>query len=489
MADALNINLTRFWLRGFPIPEWEASSEPLFAREVGIATFDEDGLPMYRFKIGDGESAWRDLLWAGWGLADLDDLADGDVMQYDATRRCWVAAPPASGGGVTPALQFVAETGSTADSDPGAGLLKWNNATQSSATFVYLNDASDDGVTLTGIWPQLKSGGLLFLQHATDQDTWQIWQITSIVDATGYAKLGVTYLAGGAFADGDPMLVTIDSGRNAAADVAADTHAATSKATPVDADELPLVDSAASNALKKLTWANLKATLKTYFDNLYDFATVTHAATGKTTPVNADELAIVDSAASNVIKKLAWSDLKATLKTYFDTLYASVSGAGNYLLVNTATVVGSPGTVLTMSSLDLAADGTYKIEGSFTNTIASNIDVSLYFNGDTTAANYAFQVISADNTGSGFSRSTSSGVILTMNSSATVYFEMTLRRDLLGNPRTYSRNGRGGPTNPWLQLMHHVRNNTANVTSITLSAASANALGVGSYFKVFKVSG
>jgi len=47
------------------------------------------------------------------------------------------------------------------------------------------------------------------------------------------------------------------------------THAATSKATPVDADEIPLVDSAASNVLKKITWANVKATLKTYFDTLY----------------------------------------------------------------------------------------------------------------------------------------------------------------------------------------------------------------------------
>lgn len=47
------------------------------------------------------------------------------------------------------------------------------------------------------------------------------------------------------------------------------THAATSKSTPVDNDEVGLVDSAASNALKKLTWANIKATLKTYFDTLY----------------------------------------------------------------------------------------------------------------------------------------------------------------------------------------------------------------------------
>lgn len=49
-------------------------------------------------------------------------------------------------------------------------------------------------------------------------------------------------------------------------------HAATSKATPVDADELALVDSAASFTLKKLTWANLKATLKTYFDTIYQAA-------------------------------------------------------------------------------------------------------------------------------------------------------------------------------------------------------------------------
>lgn len=54
--------------------------------------------------------------------------------------------------------------------------------------------------------------------------------------------------------------------------IAPGTHAATSKTTPVDADELAIVDSAASNVLKKLTWANLKATLKTYFDAIYQAA-------------------------------------------------------------------------------------------------------------------------------------------------------------------------------------------------------------------------
>lgn len=47
----------------------------------------------------------------------------------------------------------------------------------------------------------------------------------------------------------------------------------TGKTTPVDADVTVIEDSAASNAKKKVTWANLKATLKTYFDTLYQTAT------------------------------------------------------------------------------------------------------------------------------------------------------------------------------------------------------------------------
>lgn len=47
------------------------------------------------------------------------------------------------------------------------------------------------------------------------------------------------------------------------------THSASVKITPVDADEFPLVDSAASWVLKKFTWSNIKVALKSYFDSLY----------------------------------------------------------------------------------------------------------------------------------------------------------------------------------------------------------------------------
>lgn len=64
---------------------------------------------------------------------------------------------------------------------------------------------------------------------------------------------------------------------------------ATSKATPVDADSVGLSDSAAAGVLKKLTWANIKATLKTYFDTLYQ-AVLTFTGTGDVVRANSPAL-------------------------------------------------------------------------------------------------------------------------------------------------------------------------------------------------------
>jgi hypothetical protein len=49
--------------------------------------------------------------------------------------------------------------------------------------------------------------------------------------------------------------------------LAVKAHAATDKPIPVDADEIPLLDSAASFVLKKLSWANLKAVLFGHIQN------------------------------------------------------------------------------------------------------------------------------------------------------------------------------------------------------------------------------
>lgn len=103
--------------------------------------------------------------------------------------------------------------------------------------------------------------------------------------------------------------------------IAPGTHAATAKATPIDADEIPIVDSAASNILKKLSWANLKATLKVYTDTLYP--------TVATPAITLGSSAAAGSAATTIR-----SD--GTIAA-FDTTVPSTQAFGDAAAVGTAT--------------------------------------------------------------------------------------------------------------------------------------------------------
>lgn len=124
----------------------------------------------------------------------------------------------------------------------------------------------------------------------------------------------------------------------------------TNYATPLDADLLPVVDTANATT-KKVTWANVKAVLKTYFDTLYDKTIdVINAATGKTTPVDADTLPLSDSEAANVLKKVTWANVKATLKTYFDTLYGNVAGQASSVDNEVALFSGTGGKTIKRAS-------------------------------------------------------------------------------------------------------------------------------------------
>ncbi len=67
---------------------------------------------------------------------------------------------------------------------------------------------------------------------------------------------------------------------------------------------------------------------------------ITSTITGapeKETPVDADGFAISDSADTNKPKRVLWSKIKSTLKTYFDTLYA---GINDYLKLAGGTMTG-----------------------------------------------------------------------------------------------------------------------------------------------------
>lgn len=114
--------------------------------------------------------------------------------------------------------------------------------------------------------------------------------------------------------------------------VNAQAHAAPGKALPVDADEIPIADSADSWSLKKLTIINLMNRVWSSLGGLIG------TGVGKSAPVDSDYFPIMDSADSNATKSLSWSAIKAALKSYFDTIYAT---AGTYV----TSVGGNTGSV------------------------------------------------------------------------------------------------------------------------------------------------
>ena len=329
---------------------------------------------------------------------------------------------PGSDGsdGADPGVLLVWDTG-TSDANPGSGKIRANNASLASATVLYVSKTSKGGSDISAFLASLDDStntnkGDLLLTKPSD-DTQAGFTVTGITDATGYVKVAVSGPFGATsfsaaspisfqfnrsgdkgidgLGSGDMQAATYDptnkaadafsqdnmadgstnknftatektklAGISSGADVTntaissastksspsdADQFAlidndtspsnflktitwvniksaiwtalgaliagGTGKSTPVDADTLALSDSASSNATKKLTWANVKATLWA------SWGALVAAGTTKSTPVDGDSLAIADSAASSATKRLTWANLKATLKSYLDTLY------------------------------------------------------------------------------------------------------------------------------------------------------------------------
>jgi hypothetical protein len=130
--------------------------------------------------------------------------------------------------------------------------------------------------------------------------------------------------------------------------------------------------------------------LNTMFTELYNWAFV-HDATAKTTPVDADEMGITDSAASYVLKKVTWANIKATLKTYFDTLYPPFTGWQSYSAVTpTRASADDPTYVLTFAGVNLTGVMSVGMKVKFTQNSATvyGIITAISFSTNTTMTLY-----------------------------------------------------------------------------------------------------
>lgn len=105
---------------------------------------------------------------------------------------------------------YVADVASTSDADPGAGKLRWNHATQASATVLFVDDSDANAGSNAALWATINVGAHLHMYNPDDLDVWQEWAVTAVADVSGYVKFTVTWVAGnGTFAASAPIVLTI----------------------------------------------------------------------------------------------------------------------------------------------------------------------------------------------------------------------------------------------------------------------------------------
>lgn len=104
------------------------------------------------------------------------------------------------------------------NTDPGPGKFRFNSATQSAATAIYLDPITAGNIDVSGPLNALLSvssviKGSIRIQKANDVSKWLLFDVTGSASGTGYVGLLVTPRAGSGsspFAAGDSLVVFVD---------------------------------------------------------------------------------------------------------------------------------------------------------------------------------------------------------------------------------------------------------------------------------------
>jgi hypothetical protein len=167
-------------------------------------------------------SAGRALLDDASASAQRTTLGLGTLATQDANSV-------AITGGTISGISNISDPGTslpytfsttTTDSDPGSGIVRFNNATQNAATEIYIDDEDSDGTDVSGVIGLLAGGnnpssvlGYVTIRKEFAPENFITMKITTLTSASGYTKLvGTVEASSGAtpFSDTDNLYFSID---------------------------------------------------------------------------------------------------------------------------------------------------------------------------------------------------------------------------------------------------------------------------------------
>jgi hypothetical protein len=172
--------------------------------------------------------AVTDLSAAGRALIDDASAGDQRTTLGLGTMATQNANSVAITGGTISGITNLSDTGNTlpfsfsttiTDSDPGSGVFRLDNATQNTATNIYIDDEDSNAVDVSAFIQTLSGGnnpssilGLVTLRKEFAPEVFLQFKVTGIINAAGYTKLAVTNLSSSTanpFSNSDNVLIDI----------------------------------------------------------------------------------------------------------------------------------------------------------------------------------------------------------------------------------------------------------------------------------------
>jgi hypothetical protein len=372
-------------LRRGTAAQWTATNPVLAEGEFGAETDTR------KFKIGNGVTAWNSLQYwggSGGGAADFTDL--GDVPpSYTGQASKFVKVKADESG-----LEFGTLTIAAGDLPSGIDAAKIADGSVSNTEFQTLNGASatftsakdsklagiEDNADVTDATNVNAAGAVMESDYNTAHSVLVQQSGSGSPVAVHLGNNTILGKSGGGniaalSASTVRSLINVENGADVtdADNVGSVLNAATAKTTPVDADTLPLSDSAASGGLKKLSWANLKATAKAYFDTLYAAIVHTHVISDVTNlQTTLDGKVDENASITGATKTKITYDSKGLVTAGADATTADIADSTNRRYVTDAqlTVIGNTsGTNTGDQTITLTGDVTGSGTGSFAATI------------------------------------------------------------------------------------------------------------------------